>query len=313
VSIAHTHSKNSLVPAPLARFFQSDRFLGNLLISPALMIVGIVMIIPLLFGTLLSFTDFQLGSAGIGHFTFLANYLRLLHDGEFLHSLGITVTFSVCVLFVELATGIIIAVLLMRIPLNIGKFFRVVITIPLLISPIIVGLAWRYMYDPLFGLVYQALKGLHAQNLFGGLSDVHWSLICIMVADIWETTPFILLVATSGIAAIPTDLYEAARIDGAGEIRLFFSITLPLLEKVIIVLSIIRGIDAFRIFDIIYALTGGGPANSTESLSIYIFKLGFSQYQLGYAMAISFITMIILLVIFLPLIKRSNENKVSIY
>jgi multiple sugar transport system permease protein len=292
---------------------RSDRVLGNLLISPALLIVCLVMIIPLVFGMLLSLTDFQLGSAGVGHFTALENYSNLLHDAEFFKSLRITLLFSICVLFAELAIGILMAVILMKVPFGLGRAFRILFTVPLLISPIIVGLAWRYMYDPLFGLVYQVLRNFHLQNLFGGLSDVKWSLFCIMIADIWETTPFVLLVATSGLAAIPPDLYEAARIDGAGEFRLFFSITLPLLEKVIIVLSIIRGIDAFRVFDIIYALTGGGPANSTQSLSIFIFKRAFSQYQLGYAMAVSFITMLLLLVIFLPLIKRSNENKVSIY
>lgn len=290
-----------------------DRVLGNLLIAPALLIIFVVMIVPLLYGLLLSLTDFQLGSKGIGNFVALANYAHLFQDAEFLKSLLITLGFTVGVLFAELAIGIAIAVLLMNIPFHLGRFLRTFYTIPLFISPIIVGLAWRYMYDPIYGLIYQTLSAFHLQNYFGGLGSVNWALFCIMLADIWETTPFILLVATSGLAAIPKDLYEAGRIDGAGGFSLFFNITLPLLEKVIIVLSIIRGVDAFRVFDIIYALTGGGPANVTQSLSIYIFKQGFTNYQMGYAMAISVVTMIILLVIFLPLIKRSNENCVSLY
>jgi multiple sugar transport system permease protein len=290
------------------KYFNRDAYLGGLLIAPALLIILIVMIIPLAYGLLLSLTDYQLGSKGIGHVIFLTNYLNLFQDADFIKSLGVTLVFTVGVLFAELTIGITIAVLLMKTPFHLGRVFRTIYTIPLLISPIIVGLAWRYMYDPTYGLIYQGLGVLHLENLFGGLGSVNWALFCIMVADIWQTTPFILLVATSGLAAIPTDLYEAGMIDGAGGFSLFFHVTLPLLEKVIIVLSIIRGVDAFRVFDIIYALTGGGPANATQSLSIYIFKQGFVNYQMGYAMAISIITMIILLVIFLPLIKRSNDN-----
>lgn len=305
--------KPAATARPKQKYFKTDMYLGSLLIAPAMLIVLLVMIIPLAYGLLLSLTDYQLGSQGIGNMVWLANYANLFKDEEFLHSLLVTVVFTVGVLLAELAIGIIIAVLLMKVPFQLGRVLRTIYTVPLLISPIIVGLAWRYMYDPTYGLIYQGLGVFHLENLFGGLGSVNWALFCIMLADIWETTPFILLVATSGLAAIPSDLYEAGMMDGAGGFSLFFNITLPLLEKVIIVLSIIRGVDAFRVFDIIYALTGGGPANATQSLSIYIFKQGFANYQMGYAMAISIVTMIILLAIFLPLIKRSNENKVSIY
>ena len=294
-------------------YFKTDFYVGSLLIAPALLIILVVMIIPLVYGLLLSLTDYQLGSKGIGNVVFLSNYLNLFQDREFFKSLLVTVGFTLGVLLVELAIGITMAVLLMKIPFQLGRIFRTIYSVPLLISPIIVGLAWRYLYDPTYGLIYQGLGVFHLENLFGGLGSVQWALFCIMLADIWQTTPFILLVATSGLAAIPSDLYEAGQIDGAGGFGLFFNITLPLLEKVIIVLSIIRGVDAFRVFDIIYALTGGGPANVTQSLSIYIFKQGFINYQMGYAMAISIVTMILLLAIFLPLIKRSNNNAISMY
>ena len=112
-----------------------------------------------------------------------------------------------------------------------------------------VGLTWRYMYDPLYELVYQALDVLHLDQFFGGLGSVQWALFCVMIADIWQTTPFILLVVTASLATIPPYLYEAARIDGAGEFRIFFIITLPMLRNALIVLTVIRGVDAFRVFD----------------------------------------------------------------
>ena len=174
---------------------------------------------------------------------------------------------------------------------------------PLLISPIIVGLIWRYMYDPTFGLIYYLLGLVGLSNSFGGLQDPGSAIFCVMLADIWETTPFVLLCAAAGLANIPSDLYEASKIDGATPLQQLLRITLPMLRKVIAVVLIIRGTDAFRVFDLIYALTGGGPANSTLSLSIYAFKKGFVESQMGYAMAIAIITMIILIALFGPVMK----------
>ena len=144
-----------------AHHFRSDQILGNLLILPALLVILVVMIIPLGYGLLLSLTDYQLGSQGIGNLLYLDNYLRMLQDKEFLQALLTTLIFTGGVLFAELAIGITIAVLLMQVPFQLGRVFRIIFTVPLLISPIIVGLAWRYMYDPLFGLIYQALGVLN--------------------------------------------------------------------------------------------------------------------------------------------------------
>jgi multiple sugar transport system permease protein len=154
-------------------------------------------------------------------------------------------------------------------------------------------------------LVYYVLSWFGLDSIFGGLDKPGWALLSIAIADVWETTPFILIVASAGLANIPKELYEAARIDGASARHALIRITLPLLSKVLLVVTIIRGTDAFRVFDIIYALTGGGPGNSTLSLSIYAFQKGFDQYQMGYAMAISIVTMAVLVAVFAPLLKRS--------
>ncbi len=130
-------------------------------------------------------------------------------------------------------------------------------------------------------MVYTFLGTIGLKSLFGGLNTPGWARVCIALADIWQPTPFMLLVITAGLAVIPGELYEAAEIDGAGNLRQFVYITLPMLKKVIAVVVLIRGGDAFRVFDIIYALTAGGPANSTLSLSIYAFKEGFIKYQMG--------------------------------
>ena len=288
------------------------QLLAVALIIPAATVLVAVMIVPLGYALLMSLFDYRVGAESKGSFVFLANYLRFVEDPLALSSLGLTLLFTFCAVSCEIVLGIGMAVLLATLPVSIARLLRGVYCMPLLISPIIVGLLWRYMYDPTFGLVYYFLGLTGLANLFGGLQEPASALFCVMVADIWETTPFVLLCVTAGLAGIPADLYEAARIDGAGALGRLFRITLPLLRSVLAVVLVIRGTDAFRVFDIIYALTGGGPANSTLSLSIYAFEKGFEENQMGYAMAIAIITMALLVLIFGPLLKalysRSQGN-----
>jgi ABC-type sugar transport system permease subunit len=276
------------------------------LIAPAALVIIAVMLLPLVYALTMSLFDFRPGFETQGKFLFLENYLRFFQDRTALQSLLLTLVFTFGALFLELLLGVGFSVLLQTIPTGMAKILRGIYCMPLLISPIIVGLIWRYMYDPTFGIIYFLAKQVGCDQFFGGLQQPGWSMLCVILADVWETTPFVLLCVTAGLAAIPRDLYEAARIDGAGWWSRLLRITLPSLRKVLIVVLIIRGTDAFRVFDIIYALTNGGPANSTLSLSIYAFKKGFEQYEMGYAMAISVIMMLVLSSLFGPILRRSQ-------
>ena len=285
------------------RLWFRKELLAASLILPAAAVVFAAMLIPLGYALWRSLFSYRIGGETQGVFVFFGNYLRFFQDPEAVLSLGITLVFTFGAVVAELILGIGIAILLGSVPLRIGKILRGLYCMPLLISPIIVGLIWRYMYDPTFGLIYYLLGLVGLSNSFGGLQDPGSAIFCVMLADIWETTPFVLLCATAGLANIPSDLYEASKIDGATPLQQLLRITLPMLRKVIAVVLIIRGTDAFRVFDLIYALTGGGPANSTLSLSIYAFKKGFVESQMGYAMAIAIITMIILIALFGPMMK----------
>jgi ABC-type sugar transport system permease subunit len=280
--------------------------LAVVLIAPAALVIIAVMLLPLVYALTMSLFDFRPGFETQGKFLFLENYLRFFQDRTALQSLLLTLVFTFGALFLELLLGVGFSVLLQTIPTGMAKILRGIYCMPLLISPIIVGLIWRYMYDPTFGIIYFLAKQVGCDQFFGGLQQPGWSMLCVILADVWETTPFVLLCVTAGLAAIPRDLYEAARIDGAGWWSRLLRITLPSLRKVLIVVLIIRGTDAFRVFDIIYALTNGGPANSTLSLSIYAFKKGFEQYEMGYAMAISVIMMLVLSSLFGPILRRSQ-------
>jgi ABC-type sugar transport system permease subunit len=281
------------------------QFLAIFLILPAVTVVIFAMLIPLGYGLVMSLFDYKLGSETTASFVLFKNYVRFLEDPLAIKSLGITLVFTSLALSLEVTVGVGMAVLLRSIPERWSRILGALYSMPLLVSPIIVGLIWRYMYDPTFGLVYYVLSWFGLDSLFGGLEKPGWALFSVAIADVWETTPFVMLVASAGLANIPAELYEAARIDGANAFRSLLRITLPLLQKVLLVVIIIRGTDAFRVFDIIYALTSGGPGNSTLSLSIYAFQKGFDQYEMGYAMTISIITMVALMAVFAPLMKRS--------
>jgi multiple sugar transport system permease protein len=280
-------------------------YLALLLILPSMTVVIFAMLIPLGYGLVMSLFDYKIGSETSATFVFFKNYVRFLQDPLAIKSLGITLAFTGLALSFELLAGVGMAVLLRSIPERWARILGALYAMPLLVSPIIVGLIWRYLYDPTFGVVYYVLSWFGLDSVFGGLEKPGWALFSIAIADVWETTPFVLIVASAGLANIPKELYEAARIDGVNAWHSLMRITLPLLKKVLLVVIIIRGTDAFRVFDIIYALTGGGPGNSTLSLSIYAFQKGFDQYEMGYAMTISIITMAVLVAVFAPLMKRS--------
>lgn len=288
--------------------FKGDRTLAVLLITPAALVVFIAMIIPLGYAVVMSFFDYKVGAEASARFIFLSNYLQFFSDRLAITSLVTTIVFSVSALALELVIGTLIAVMLMTVPSRLAGFFRTVYTMPLLVSPIIISLIWGHMYDPSYGLVYYLLSLVGLDHIFGGLTQPGWALFSIVVVDVWQTTPFVLLVVTSGLSSISKEIYEAAKVDGAGPTRTLIQITLPLIVRVLIVITIIRGMDAFRVFDIIFGLTKGGPADSTLSLSMYAFRQGFDYYSTGYAVTISLFMMAMMAIVFTPLMRFFNDD-----
>lgn len=289
-------------------YARKDLRLAIFLILPAALAIFIVMILPLGFALIASMFDYSLGREGDAVFVFLDNYVRFFEDPVAIRSLLNTLLFTAMSLTLCMSIGVGMAVLLKSLPVRTGNILRAIFVMPLLISPIIVSLIWRYMYDPTFGLVYYIL-GFVGLEGFGGLTSSTTALFSIVLTDVWNAVPFIILVASAGLTVIPEELYEAARIDGAGAIRTFVSVTLPLLTKTLVVIILIRGTDAFRVFDLIYGLTGGGPANSTTSLSIYAYKQAYENNQMGFAMAVAIITLIGLVVLFGPIMRNSARGK----
>ena len=284
--------------------------LPMLLMLPTLLVIFSVMVIPLFYGFTLSLFDVGFGKKiSAEAFLGFSNYARFFKDPVALKAVFNTVVFSFGAIAGDLVLGTICAVFLLRIPGFFSAALRPIVTIPLLVSPIVVGLTWRYIYDPR-GILYWFL-GLFGLGIgdFPGVTSASTALLSTIIAHWWQVTPFVIIVLTAGLLAIPEELYEAARIDGAGPFTTFFRITIPQLSKVYVIILLISGVDTVKVFDIIYALTGGGPNNSSLSLSIYGYSQAFEQSNLSYSMAISFMTMVLTFLIFgIPFV-RQNLSK----
>lgn len=281
-----------------------------LLMLPTIIIMFIVMAFPLLYGLYLSFFEVGFGGAAVESFAGLDNYLQFFKDPTAKKSVLNTLLFSAGAIAGDMLLGTIGAVLLHKMSRWLGNICRPLMTIPLLVSPLIVGLIWRYIYDP-SGILYWMLGqfGIGIQQ-FPGTSSSATALLCCVVAQWWEVVPFYIIVLTAGLLAVPEEYYEAAYVDGASALKSFFRITLPLMKNVYMTVLVVSGVDTIKIFDIIYALTSGGPNNSTMSISIYAYNQAFEMSNMGYAMALSVIAMAVSFLVFgIPFIHNNRKKE----
>lgn len=253
---------------------------GFLFCLPALAVLTAVTVYPLIHVFYLSLLNRFL-ITNVSEFVGLGNYIALASDPRFLNSLYNTVYFTATSVSVELALGLSIALLINRTFRGRG-LIRAVILVPWAVPTVVSARMWEWLYNPDFGL-FNYLIGIKVN----WLGSTFWAMNAVVAMDVWKTTPFVVLLLTAGLQMIPPDLYKAAEIDGAGRWCVFTRITLPLLMPVILVVLLFRTMDAFRVFDAIYVLTGGGPANSTETLSIYAYKTLFQTLSFGYGSCIS--------------------------
>ncbi len=251
-----------------------------LFILPSLAVLVFVTVYPLVYLLYLSLHR-KLLIFDISRFVGLENFLFLINDPRFLTSLGNTLYFTVTSVTLELISGLGIALFIKAGGPGRG-FIRAVILLPWAVPTVVSAKMWEWLYNADFGLL-NYLLGVKVN----WLGDPFWALNAAVFMDVWKTTPFVALLLTAGLQVIPPELYHAARIDGAGPFYIFRRITLPLLKPIIIVVLLFRTIDAFRVFDAVYVLTGGGPANTTETLSIYAYKILFQTLQFGYGSAVS--------------------------
>jgi multiple sugar transport system permease protein len=237
------------------------------------------------------------------NFIGLKHYKDNLTDGRMWKALQNTTVFTVISVFAELVIGLAIAVLINKAFIGRG-LVRATILIPWAIPTAVSAYMWKYLYDGQNGIVSKAFESIglvdHMTQL---LTNSNGAMFSVIFADVWKTTPYMSLLLLAGLQTIPSSLYEAAAIDGAGKWKQFITITLPLLKSSILVALLFRTLDAFRVFDLVYVLTGGGPANSTETISILAYKVMFGQSNFGEGSALSVIVFVCVAVISMIYIK----------
>lgn len=253
---------------------------GTRFVMPALITLAGVTVFPVISVVLLSLFRKHL-IFGVSEFIGVGNYRSLVVDARFWNALGNTAYFTLLSVTLELALGLSFALLLHR-AFPMKGAVRAMVLVPWAIPTVVSARMWEWMYNTDFGLLNHLLG-----TKINWLGSATWALNAAVFMDVWKTTPFVVILLTAGLQVIPRDLYHAAALDGAGRWEAFRRITLPFLKPVILVVLIFRTLDAFRVFDAVYVLTGGGPANATETLSIYAYKVLFQTLQFGYGSALA--------------------------
>lgn len=289
---------------PVAR--QQRRRDALVLVGPAVAYLVVFSVFPLLYSLAISFFDYEVQQS---RFTFvgLQQYASLLRDEIFWEAMGNTGLMVTVGVAAQVLLGTLLA-LFFGMDLKGSRFVRAILILPMILNPIVVGLLWRALLNQEWGIVNYGLSlaGIQAPNWLGDPDVAIWTLI---LADTWQWTPFVFVVVFARLQALATEIYEAARVDGAASIAMLRHITLPLLRPAILFAAIFRGIDAFRSFDIVFGLTYGGPGRSTTTLSFYSFESGFSFTRYGFASCLAYVMVILAGVGMTLLLKRVQVRR----
>lgn len=266
------------LPAGDARF-------GWLMTAPGLLVLTLVIGFPVLWALATSLFDYTLIDPGFHRFTGLDNYAAAAGNAYFRNSLLVTLAFIAAVVGLEFVAGLGIA-LALNATTRFRNVYYAILLLPLLVNPVIVGLIWRMLLHPSLGIVNYLLGrvGVAPVNWLGDIDIAFWTVVLV---DIWHQVSFMVVLLVAGLAALPQEPFEAAKIDGAGPVAAFWFITLPMLRPVIIITLLIRAIFAVRTYDLIYILTRGGPGSATDLISYFIYRSAFVGLDLGQAAAMS--------------------------
>tara|TARA_Y100001970_G_scaffold177193_1_gene215926 strand:- start:4796 stop:5674 length:879 start_codon:yes stop_codon:yes gene_type:complete len=283
----------------------SDRRFGYILTAPTVLIITLVILFPICFSLISSFFDYTLINKSFNDFIGIDNYINSFKDEQLFNSIFVTIYFVILVVLLEFILGFFIALLLNSIT-RFKSIYYFILLLPLLINPIVVGLIWRMFLHPQLGIFNYLLSLINIEPV-NWLGDPQMAFITIIFVDIWHQVSFMIILLLAGLSAIPKEPYEAAKSDGANIYECFIHITLPYMRPVIVVTILIRLIFAIKTYDLVYIMTKGGPGDSTDLISYYIYRSAFISLNLGEAAAMSLILLVIIIIITIPLFKYMNR------
>jgi multiple sugar transport system permease protein len=279
-------------------------------LAPALFLITVFFFIPVAASLLLSVTDFDLyGIASVSNTRFigLRNYSRLLQTPDFWAALRNTFYFAFVGGPLTIAVSLGAALLLSSKLVRFKSFFRTIYFTPFVTTLVAVAIVWRYLYHTRYGLFNYGLARIGIRPI-DWLGDPHWAMPAIILMAVWKSFGYNMLIFIAGLQSIPTELYDAAEIDGAGAVRRFFNITLPMLAPTLIFVSVITMIGYFQLFAEPYVMTQGGPLRSTTSVVLLMYEEGFRWWRMGYAAAIAFVLFIVILLATLVQFRLQRER-----
>jgi len=286
---------------------RSDRRLAAMLLLPSVGFLVLMTIFPTIYSLWMSSQQYNLSRPDLAHFVGLRNYRQLLGDDLFWKAVRVTFVFSFSVLILQFIIGFFVANIFDRERRGMN-LLRTLFIIPVFASPVALGLTWRYMYQPGYGLINHVLESVGLPRV-NWLASPQWALPAVIAVDVWQWTPFVALILLAGMQSISPEITEAAELDGLTRFQYLWRIVLPLLTPIVVVVGLIRLIDALKTFDMIYVITRGGPGTTTYNLPLHAYSMGFASFLMGPSAAIAWVVVIIVnicAVLFLWLLARER-------
>ncbi len=277
----------------MRELLRSKKFFSWALVLPATILLILIALGPVLYVVILSFSKYTVGQPL--QFVGLSNFARAFQDARFWHGLYITAWFVFFSIGVQLVLGFITALALQRVNHRFRQISMTFMLVPMMIAPTVVGVLWKMIFKARYGALNYFLEvgfGIQGPDW---LADKGAALAGLLIADIWEWTPFITILLFAGLQSLSREIYEAAYVDGSTAWQVFKNMTVPLMKPFIFLAVFLRMIDAFKTFDLIFGITRGGPGDFTESIAWFTYKVGFTYFEQGYAAALSFIQLLIII------------------
>lgn len=277
-------------------------------ILPALLILLFSVVYPWIWSFCTSMTNWRLTSASVPEFIGLKNYIDVLKDAKFILSLRNSIIFMLLSVMAQVILGLAIALLLNR-RLFARRILMIGILLPYMLTPTMVGLVWKMLLHSNWGIVNYYLRTIGLNTIPDWLGDPSFTMLTLTVVATWLHTPWVTLMIFAGLQSISDEYIEAAKVDGASSVQIFWRITLPMLSKLLVIVILFRVVFSFREFDIIYSLfNSGGPGNSAMLLGVYLYQIFSGSWDVGRASAVSFIMLVITIILSIPVVLRKKEG-----
>jgi multiple sugar transport system permease protein len=285
------------------------RHYGPLLVAPALALLFVMNIFPLMWSFGFSFFNYRANRMAAPTFAGFQNYARVLTDPDVWDRLQTTAIFVVLTVSVQMVVGFLLALLFDK-EFPGRRILLMLVLTPMMLSFVAVGAFFRYYYEPTFGLLSQAARALTGQQLIA-LQTPAGATAAIVFADAWMWSPFVMLLVLAGMVSVPKYLYEAAAIDRASWWRRFWTITFPYIRSLLLLALLFRTIEAFKLFDVVFLITEGGPGTSTETIAVFVYRLAFQYFKTSQSAALAYILLFIVIVLtnlYLYFVNRRNRE-----